>query len=138
VTAEPYFAVTQPSDLVVAENVIRTDTKGREEPINVKYELLPRGLGASQGEPLRDVVYGIDSKAPLELFEARNAVRIARNAKAERYATSTFAKAEQLTSGPVASPEKAPNVFENGTPVAGGPLGSRLHHNVTKSEIPKE
>ena len=95
VTAEPYFAVTQPSDLVVAENVIRADTKGREEAINVKYELLPRGLYAAQVEPLRDVVYGIDSKAPLDLFEARNAVRIARNAKAEQYASSTFAKAEQ-------------------------------------------
>jgi len=95
VTAEPYFAVTQPSDLVVAENVIRTDTKGREEAINVKYELLPRGLYASQVEPLRDVVYGIDRKAPLDLFEARNAVRIARNAKAEKYASSSFAKAEQ-------------------------------------------
>jgi outer membrane protein OmpA-like peptidoglycan-associated protein len=95
VTAEPYFAVTQPSDLVVAENVIRADTKGREEAINVKYELLPRGLYASQVEPLRDVVYGIDNKAPLDLFEARNAVRIARNAKAEQYASSTFAKAEQ-------------------------------------------
>ena len=95
VTAEPYFAVTQPSDLVIAENVIRADTKGRQEAINVKYELLPRGLYAAQVEPLRDVVYGIDRKAPLELFEARNAVRIARNAKAEQYAASTFAKAEQ-------------------------------------------
>jgi outer membrane protein OmpA-like peptidoglycan-associated protein len=84
VTAEPYFAVTQPSDLVVAENVIRADTKGREEAINVKYALLPRGLYASQVEPLRDVLYGIDSKAPLDLFEARSAVRIARNAKAEQ------------------------------------------------------
>src|SRR5580704_698398 len=95
VTAEPYFAVTQPSDLVVAQNVIRTDTKGREEAINVKYELLPRGLYASQVEPLRDVIYGVDSKVPLELFEARNAVRIARAAKAEQYASSSFAKAEQ-------------------------------------------
>ncbi len=95
VTAEPYFAVTQPSDLVVMENVIRVDTKGREEAINVKYELLPRGLYASQVEPLRDVIYGIDSKAPLDLFEARNAVRIARAAKAEQYASSSFAKAEQ-------------------------------------------
>jgi outer membrane protein OmpA-like peptidoglycan-associated protein len=94
VTAEPYFAVTQPSDLVVAENIIRRDTKGREEAIDVKYELLPKGLYASQVEPLRDVVYGIDSKAPLDLFEARNAVRIARSAKADQYASSTFAKAE--------------------------------------------
>ena len=71
------------------------DTKGREEAINVKYELLPRGLYAAQVEPLRDVVYGIDSKAPLELFEARNAVRIARAAKADQYASSSFAKAEE-------------------------------------------
>jgi outer membrane protein OmpA-like peptidoglycan-associated protein len=95
VTAEPYFAVTQPSDLVVAQNIIRSDTKGREEAINVKYELLPKGLYASQVEPLRDVVYGIDSKAPLDLFEARNAVRIARSSRADQYAASSFAKAEQ-------------------------------------------
>jgi outer membrane protein OmpA-like peptidoglycan-associated protein len=94
VTAEPYFAVTQPSDLVVAENAVRRDTKGREEAIDVRYELLPKGLYASQVEPLRDVVYGIDSKAPLDLFEARNAVRIARSAKAAQYASSSFAKAE--------------------------------------------
>ncbi|MGA8440483.1 MAG: OmpA family protein [Candidatus Sulfotelmatobacter sp.] len=95
VTAEPYFAVTQPSDLVVAQNMVRQDTKGREEAIDVKYELLPRGLYTAQLEPLKDVVYGIDRKAPLELFEARNAVRIARSAKADQYAASTFAKAEQ-------------------------------------------
>jgi outer membrane protein OmpA-like peptidoglycan-associated protein len=95
ITAEPYFAVTQPSDLVVAQNIVRSDTKGREEAIDVKYELLPRGLYASQVEPLRDVVYGFDRKAPLELFEARNAIRIARSAKADQYAASTFAKAEQ-------------------------------------------
>jgi outer membrane protein OmpA-like peptidoglycan-associated protein len=95
VTAEPYFAVTQPSDLVVAQNIVRADTKGREEAIDVKYELLPKGLYASSVEPLRDVVYGIDSKAPLDIFQARNAVRIARAAKADQYASSTFAKAEQ-------------------------------------------
>jgi outer membrane protein OmpA-like peptidoglycan-associated protein len=94
ITAEPYFAVTQPSDLVVAQNIIRTDTKGREEFINVKYELLPKGLYASQVEPIRDVVYGVDRHAPLELFEARNAVRIARSSKAEQYAASIFAKAQ--------------------------------------------
>jgi len=94
VTAEPYFAVTQPSDLVVAENIVRRDTKGRKEATDVKYELLPKGLYAAQVQPLRDVVYGIDSKAPLDLFEARNAVRIARAAKADQYASSSFAKAE--------------------------------------------
>ncbi len=94
ITAEPYFAVTQPSNLVVAQNVIRTDTKGREEFINVKFELLPKGLYASQVEPIRDVVYGKDRKAPLELFEARNAIRIARASRSEQYAPSIFAKAE--------------------------------------------
>jgi outer membrane protein OmpA-like peptidoglycan-associated protein len=94
ITAEPYFAVTQPSDLVVAENVVRHDTKGREEAIDVKYELLPKGLYAAQVEPIKDVVYGIDSKAPLDLFEARNAIRIARDSKADQYAASSFAKAE--------------------------------------------
>jgi outer membrane protein OmpA-like peptidoglycan-associated protein len=94
VTAEPYFAVTQPSDLVVAENIVRQDTKGREESIDVKYELLPKGLYASHVEPIRDVVYGVDKKSPPDLLQARNAVRIARVAKADQYATSTFAKAE--------------------------------------------
>jgi outer membrane protein OmpA-like peptidoglycan-associated protein len=94
ITAEPYFAVTQPSDLVVAENIVRRDTKGREEAIDVKYELLPKGLYAAQVEPIKDVVYGIDSKAPLDLFEARNAIRIARDSKADQYASSSFAKAE--------------------------------------------
>jgi outer membrane protein OmpA-like peptidoglycan-associated protein len=95
ITAEPYFAVTQPSDLVVAQNIVRPDTKGQIEAIDVRYELLPRGLYAAQVEPLRDVVYGIDTKAPLDLFEARNAVRIARAARADQYASNTFAKAEQ-------------------------------------------
>jgi len=94
ITAEPYFAVTQPSDLMVAQNIVRSDTKGREEAIDVKFELLPKGLYASHVEPIRDTVYGIDRKAPLELFEARNAIRIARTAKADQYAASIFAKAE--------------------------------------------
>ena len=94
VTAEPYFAVTQPSDLVVAQNIIRSDTLGREEAIDVRYELLPKGLYASQVEPLQETIYGVDRKAPLDLFEARNAVRIARAAKADQYAAATLAKAE--------------------------------------------
>jgi outer membrane protein OmpA-like peptidoglycan-associated protein len=96
VTAEPYFAVTQPSDLVVVENILRADTLGREEAINARYEVLPRGVYASSLEPIKDAVYGIDRKAPLDLFEARNAVRIARAAQADKYAASSFQKAEQL------------------------------------------
>ena len=96
VTAEPYFAVTQPSDVVVAENIIRPDTKGMEEPINARYELLARGTYASTVEPIRDAIYGIDPKTPIELFEARNAVRIARAARADQYAAPSFQKAQEL------------------------------------------
>jgi outer membrane protein OmpA-like peptidoglycan-associated protein len=94
VTAEPYFAVSQPSDLVVAQNIVRNDTLGREEAIDVRFELLPKGLYASQVEPLQEMIYGVDHKAPLDLFEARNAVRIARSAKAGQYASATLSKAE--------------------------------------------
>jgi len=95
VTAEPYFAVTQPSDVVVMENVIRRDTTGTIEEVDAKYELLPRGqytlnVNPSEIRPLR-----LDRKVPLELYEARNAVQIARWTGAERYAADTFLKAVQ-------------------------------------------
>jgi outer membrane protein OmpA-like peptidoglycan-associated protein len=96
VTAEPYFAVTQPSDVVVAENIIRPDTKGMEEAINARYELLAKGTYASTVEPIQGAIYGIDPKTPIELFEARNAVRIARSAHADQYAAPSFQKAQQL------------------------------------------
>lgn len=96
VTAEPYFAVTQPSDVVVAENIIRPETVGMEEAINARYELLARGTYASAVEPIKDAIYGIDPKTPIELFEARNAVRIARSAHADQYATPSFQKAQEL------------------------------------------
>lgn len=91
VTAEPYFAVTKPSDLVVMENVVRKDTKGRIEEIEAKYELLQRGEYERLANPL--ALKG-DPKVPLELYEARNAVQIARAAGADRYASDTFSKAQ--------------------------------------------
>ncbi len=91
VTAEPYFAVTRPSDVVVMENVVRPDTKGKIELIDAKYELLQRG----QYEHLANVLdLKLNSKIPLELYEARNAVNIARKSGADRFATETFQKAE--------------------------------------------
>ena len=91
VTAEPYFAVSRPSDVVVMENVVRPDTKGKIELIDAKYELLQRG----QYEHLANVLdLKVNSKMPLELYEARNAVNIARKSGADRYATETFEKAE--------------------------------------------
>src|ERR1700686_3935201 len=94
VTAEPYFAVTQPSDVVVMENFIRNDTQGTIENIDAKYELMGRGeyvvrVPASEIQP-----YTIDHKVPLELYEARNAIRIAQWTGADRYATDTFDKAK--------------------------------------------
>jgi outer membrane protein OmpA-like peptidoglycan-associated protein len=91
VTAEPYFAVSRPSDVVVMENVVRADTKGKIELIDAKYELLQRG----QYEHLANVLdLKINSNMPLELYEARNAVNIARKSGADRFATDTFEKAE--------------------------------------------
>ena len=92
VTAEPYFAVTQPSDVVVMENFVRPDTTGTIEELDAKFELLPRGqytLNATSQEPPPR-----DKKVPLELLEARNAVMIARWAGAATYAADTFRKAE--------------------------------------------
>lgn len=96
VTAEPYFAVSQPSDLVVAQDVIREDTKGRVETVQVKYELLPRDIYASQVSQIPQPIFGVDSKIPLDLLEARNALRIAKEAHADQYAESTLAKAQAL------------------------------------------
>jgi outer membrane protein OmpA-like peptidoglycan-associated protein len=91
VTAEPYFAVSRPSDVVVMENVVRPDTVGKIELIDAKYELLQRG----EYEHLTNVLdLKVSSKMPLELYEARNAVNIARRSGAERYAADTFLKAE--------------------------------------------
>src|ERR1700687_4808234 len=91
VTAEPYFAVSRPSDVVVMENEVRSDTKGKIELIDAKYELLQRG----QYEHLANVLdLRVNRKMPLELYEARNAIQIARTSGADRYATETFKKAE--------------------------------------------
>jgi len=91
VTAEPYFAVSQPSDLIVMENMVRPDTVGKIEEIDAKYELLQRGQYEHLANPL---ALKADRKLPLELYEARNAVQIARSIGADRHAAETFLKAE--------------------------------------------
>jgi outer membrane protein OmpA-like peptidoglycan-associated protein len=91
VTAEPYFAVTQPSDVVVAENFIRNDTNGTIEQVDAKFQLLQRGqyvLNRADYKPVK-----VNGKGPLQLSEAENAVEIARLAGAEKYANDTFQKA---------------------------------------------
>ncbi len=95
VTAEPYFAVTQPGNTVVLENVFGPATLGKVENIDANYELLGRGIYSSSNTKIENAIFGIDRKTPLELFEARNAVRIAHIAHADKYAPSMVAKAEQ-------------------------------------------
>lgn len=91
VTAEPYFAVSRPSNVVVMENIVRPDTKGKVESIDAKYELLERG----QYQHLAKVLdLKVNRKMPLELYEARNAVQIARSSGADTFAADTFEKAE--------------------------------------------
>jgi outer membrane protein OmpA-like peptidoglycan-associated protein len=96
ITAEPDFAVAQPSNMVVGENVVRNTTQGRPESVDVRYETFPRSIYAAQVTPIQNLVYGEDKKAPLELLEARNAVRIAKDAKAQQYAPDMLSKAEAL------------------------------------------
>ncbi len=94
VTAEPYFAVTQPGNTVVLENVFGPATLGKVENIDASYELLGRGIYSSSNTKIENAIFGIDRKTPLEVFEARNAVRIAHIALADKYAPSMVAKAE--------------------------------------------
>ena len=49
VTAEPYFGVTQPSDVVVLENIIRADTVGKVEEIDAKHHECHAGRSETNG-----------------------------------------------------------------------------------------
>jgi outer membrane protein OmpA-like peptidoglycan-associated protein len=91
VTAEPYYAVRRPSNVVVLENAIRSDTIGASEAVDAKYELIDRGGYIPTGYKFDPVV--LNAKLPLEFFEARNALRIAQSAGAEKYATTSYEKA---------------------------------------------
>jgi outer membrane protein OmpA-like peptidoglycan-associated protein len=91
VTAEPYYAVRRPSNLVVLENGIRSDTVGATEAMDAKYELIDRGGYIPTGYKFDPVV--LNATLPLEFFEARNALRVAQSAGAERYAATSYEKA---------------------------------------------
>src|SRR6186713_675159 len=96
VTAEPYFAVTQPSDVVVMENVVRAGTEGNVETIQAKYELLKRGSYLMNQDAAKLKIKPLEPGSPLDLAEARNAVELARLAGADRFASDTFNKAAGL------------------------------------------
>ena len=97
VTAEPYFSVTQPSDVVVLQNVIINDkTNGVLEKVNAHYSLLPRGAYAqTDGATSNLNPITRDEKSPLELYQANNAIRIAQTAGADKYAPEIMAEATQ-------------------------------------------
>src|SRR5260370_33443275 len=94
VTAEPYYAVRQPSNVVVLENVVRQDTKGTTEAVNAKYELMERGGYIPTGYKFDPVVS--NAKLPLEFFEARNALRIAQSEGAERDGSASYQHARNM------------------------------------------
>src|ERR1700719_2663293 len=96
VTAEPYYAVVRPSNKVVAENILRQETKGFEEPIDAKFDVL-EGNQYSIDVPAEQLPASqADRSVPLDLLEARNAVAIAKAAGAKQYAPDSLAKAEDM------------------------------------------
>ena len=102
VTAEPYSAVRLPTDIVVMENAVRPDTEGKIEEVQANYTLLPRGqytLNLSEAPESTSnwpKVSMSQYEMMLEIYQAQNAIGIARSANAEQYAASTLAKAQQL------------------------------------------
>jgi outer membrane protein OmpA-like peptidoglycan-associated protein len=96
VTAEPYYAVVHPSNKVVAENILRPETKGFEEPIDAKFDVL-EGSQYTIDVPAEQLpATKADQNVPLDLLEARNAVAIAKAAGAQQYAPDSLAKAEDM------------------------------------------
>ena len=103
VTAEPYFSVTQPSDVVVMENVIRQDTAGKVETVAANYELMPRGTYTYR-QPAPGVAPATGGgklpmdqyEAVLALYQALNAIQIARAAGADASAGEIMSKATKL------------------------------------------
>jgi len=91
VTAEPYAAVSQPGNTVILENVV----VAAGEDITAKYELLGSGTYSSVNTHIQDAIFGIDPNTPRELFEARNAVRIAHLMAADKFAPTIIAKADE-------------------------------------------
>jgi outer membrane protein OmpA-like peptidoglycan-associated protein len=94
VTAEPHFAVTQPSDVVVMENFVTDKTNGTVEEVDAKFELLRKGQYTASVNPAELTPIAIDDRTPIEIYEARNAIRIARWSGAKTYAADTLDKAE--------------------------------------------
>jgi outer membrane protein OmpA-like peptidoglycan-associated protein len=98
ITAEPYFAVTTPSDLVVLQNTVnKNKTAGIIDTVNVHFNLLPRGSYYVQTAGQHAVLNPVkpNDKSPLQLYEAINAIQIAEATGAAKYAPDILNKAKQ-------------------------------------------
>ncbi len=91
ITAEPYFAVRMPSEMVVLQSALRKNTKGKIFPVN-EYQLIKRAQYQKLGNPL--ALIPDTQRTPLEVYEARNAVDIAKSNRADKYAADIFSRAE--------------------------------------------
>lgn len=91
VTAEPYFAVRIPSEMVVLQSEPTKSTQGKIIPVS-DYKLMKRAQYEKLGNPLGMT---LDAKVPLSVYEARNAVEIAKSHLADQYAPEAFAKATE-------------------------------------------
>jgi outer membrane protein OmpA-like peptidoglycan-associated protein len=97
ITAEPYFSVTEPSDVIVMKNVFNDQTQGVLEKVDAHATLMPRGAYQYETDGAHTVSHPItrNERSPLELYEAYNALRIAQVAGAEKYSPSIYGKANQ-------------------------------------------
>ena len=90
VTAEPYFAVRIPSEMVVLQSVPRKNTQGKIFPVS-EYKLMKRAQYQKMGNPL---ALTLNPKIPLSVYEARNAVEVARSHGAAQFAPEVLSKAD--------------------------------------------
>ncbi len=96
VTAEPYYSSTRPSNMVLLENVPRSNTKGTQVPIEAKFETLDRSDYVTTLPTAELPATTAGAKTPLQLLEARNAVALARAAGAEQYAPDAYGRAQEF------------------------------------------
>ncbi len=96
VTAEPYFAVVRPSNVVVMENIIRQETKGFEQSIDARFDMLEGDQYVVDVSATQLPSSTARPNTPVDLLEARNAVAISKAAGADQYAAESLKKAQDM------------------------------------------
>ena len=136
VTAEPYYAVTTPSEVVVMENAIREDTRGRTAPTTLQYEIVPKGayVAAAGGS------YALPAprkNEPPDVQQARNAVAIAQLAQADKYAETGLTTAKRIlseTEALVAAKKSSRDIISGARAAAQAAEESRLQAVTRRAE----